>query len=282
MSSGFYRSFSITALLMTFLKELGAISPVLQRLILHTIQPLLVAAIFYVGSLFVHHPLYWLILIPFLMYFLYSYYEFYQQNIQDSEKNPTFPLKDNQIPITVFQPISASLSEDLSLNPSQEQELSPHVQLENIQITNTNNSNQHISLNTHQNNDSDSLNSYFVDHSELSLSRHDNQNENEEEKSLFESESYQISSESESEEWDLDYDSSSIQQTITSPRHRFSSSESIYGIPFSSRGGGGGRRRSSLYSSYDLDEMIFDTNDQHSLNSSETCHEEEDHNHSIE
>jgi hypothetical protein len=81
---GLFRGFSVTVILISLLKEFGASSPVLQRLLLHSVQPLLVTAIFFVGSVFLLRPLYWLTLVPVLVYAVHSYRQYRWQLSQDN------------------------------------------------------------------------------------------------------------------------------------------------------------------------------------------------------
>jgi hypothetical protein len=83
-STGFLRSVSVTVILVSLLKEFGASSPVIQRLLLHSLQPLLVAAIFFVGSIFFLRPLYWLTFIPVVAYGVYSYRKYQWEVSQDN------------------------------------------------------------------------------------------------------------------------------------------------------------------------------------------------------
>jgi hypothetical protein len=94
---GFFRGFSVTMILISLLKEFGASSPVLQRLLLHSVQPLLVAAIFFVGSVFLLRPLYWLTLVPVLVYAVHSYRQYRWQLSQDNagtEEADIYPIED--------------------------------------------------------------------------------------------------------------------------------------------------------------------------------------------
>jgi hypothetical protein len=99
-STDIFRTFSVTMILISLLKEFGASAPVLQRLLLHSIQPLLVAAIFFVGSVFLLQPLYWLLLIPVVLYAAYSYHKYQWEVSQDSQEGggDIYPLKDFKEP----------------------------------------------------------------------------------------------------------------------------------------------------------------------------------------
>jgi hypothetical protein len=85
VSPGFLRSMSVTVILISLLKEFGASSPVIQRLLLHSLQPLLVAAILYVGSIFLLHPLYWLTLVPVVAYGVHHYRKYRWEVSQDDQ-----------------------------------------------------------------------------------------------------------------------------------------------------------------------------------------------------
>jgi hypothetical protein len=95
MASDFFRTVSVTAILISLLKEFGASAPVLQRLILHSIQPLFVAAIFFIGSIFLIQPLYWLLLIPVIVYGVYSYRKYQWQVSQDGDGGDIHPMKES-------------------------------------------------------------------------------------------------------------------------------------------------------------------------------------------
>ena len=110
---GFTRGFSVSVILISLLKEFGASSPVIQRLLLHSVQPLLVAAIFYVGSVFLLQPLYWLLLIPLLAYLVHSYRQYRWQVSQDnagSDVVDIHPIEDTKPEVSaVSDPIAMSL-----------------------------------------------------------------------------------------------------------------------------------------------------------------------------
>jgi hypothetical protein len=106
LSGGFLRGFSVTVILISLLKEFGASAPVIQRLLLHSIQPLCVAAIFFVGSIFLLRPLYWLTLVPVLVYAVYSYRHYRWQVSQDEAgdgegEGDIHPIEDKKTQINV-------------------------------------------------------------------------------------------------------------------------------------------------------------------------------------
>jgi hypothetical protein len=67
------RSFTLSAIMTAILQNLGATAPALQKLCLHSIQPLLVSGLFFLGKLVVHHPLYFLAFLPVVVYLCYLY-----------------------------------------------------------------------------------------------------------------------------------------------------------------------------------------------------------------
>jgi hypothetical protein len=56
-SSRRVRRFTLTAVVLNLLQQLGSLSPTLQRLILHTIQPMICGGLFLLGYLMNRHPL---------------------------------------------------------------------------------------------------------------------------------------------------------------------------------------------------------------------------------
>jgi hypothetical protein len=121
LSGGFLRGFSVTVILISLLKEFGASAPVIQRLLLHSIQPLCVAAIFFVGSVFLLRPLYWLTLVPVLVYAVYSYRHYRWQVSQDEAgdgegEGDIYPIEDKKTQINVCER-AASTYDDFLLTP---------------------------------------------------------------------------------------------------------------------------------------------------------------------
>jgi Ca2+/Na+ antiporter len=70
------RRFTMTALVFSLLQYLGSMSPSIQRLILHLIQPLVLGALFYFGMVLQNHPLSLIgvgaLLIAVILYVIYS------------------------------------------------------------------------------------------------------------------------------------------------------------------------------------------------------------------
>jgi hypothetical protein len=73
----FFHIFSLSLLLTSTLQYLGSQSPFLQRLVIHSLQPVVVASLFLFFHFILHSPLYLLILIPVLCsqgIFLWKYF----------------------------------------------------------------------------------------------------------------------------------------------------------------------------------------------------------------
>ncbi len=66
------RRWTITGLVLTILKQLGAMSPMIQKLILHLAQPMILGGLFLVGIILSDHPLSF-IGVGFLTFFLIGY-----------------------------------------------------------------------------------------------------------------------------------------------------------------------------------------------------------------
>jgi hypothetical protein len=86
-SRGRVRRFTVTALTTAMLQYLGAFSPTLQRVMIHSLQPLVLSAIYFMFDLLLRHPLYF---IPFGSVVLYVVYRLlegeYRRRNQEMEE----------------------------------------------------------------------------------------------------------------------------------------------------------------------------------------------------
>ena len=119
MLNGVTRGFSVTVVLISLLKEFGASSPGIQRLLLHSVQPLVVAAIFYAGSALLLQPLYFLTLIPVSAYLVYSFRLHLWQLSQDNASCDVHPIEDRKFPVEGVSGYS-SIPAPLPINSSPE------------------------------------------------------------------------------------------------------------------------------------------------------------------
>jgi hypothetical protein len=74
-SRGRVRRFTVTALTTAALQYLGAFSPTLQRVMIHSLQPLALSAMYFVFDLMLRHPLYFLPFGSVALYVLYRLVE---------------------------------------------------------------------------------------------------------------------------------------------------------------------------------------------------------------
>jgi hypothetical protein len=72
-SSAAARSLTLSAILTSILQNLGATAPSIQKMILHSAQPLLVTVVFMFGQVMTTNPLYSLLLLPVAGYGVYLY-----------------------------------------------------------------------------------------------------------------------------------------------------------------------------------------------------------------
>jgi hypothetical protein len=68
------KRFTVTALVMSLLQRLGAMSPTLQRVAIHTMQPLIMSVVFVVAFLLIAHPWLFPVFLPFMAYICYCIY----------------------------------------------------------------------------------------------------------------------------------------------------------------------------------------------------------------
>jgi hypothetical protein len=86
-SRGRVRRFTVTALTTAILQSLGAFSPTLQRVLIHSLQPLVLSGMYFVFDLLLRHPLYFIPFGSLLLYVVYRVVEGeYRRRSQEAEE----------------------------------------------------------------------------------------------------------------------------------------------------------------------------------------------------
>ena len=89
------RRLTVTALLVSIMQRIGALNPTIQRVIIHTLQPIFASIIFLIFYMLVRNPLYFIFLAPYPIYlarkFLLQLKRYKPQQKQNAELNQIFP-----------------------------------------------------------------------------------------------------------------------------------------------------------------------------------------------
>ena len=97
----FVRRFTVAAALMSFLQTLGSQNAVLQRLVIHTLQPIFVALLLLFLSVFVLYPVSALAFVPLVVFGLYRAYQYYTKKPKEQEQFPNVhPLQDDNLAVS--------------------------------------------------------------------------------------------------------------------------------------------------------------------------------------
>jgi hypothetical protein len=83
---------NVSMLAISLAKQLGASHPALQKLVIHTCQPLAVSLFYYILSKLQTQPIFVLIIAPFLLYGVYNLTCQYYKARDDEESGKLFPL----------------------------------------------------------------------------------------------------------------------------------------------------------------------------------------------
>jgi hypothetical protein len=96
------RRFTVTALTTMIMQYLGAFSPTFQRVLIHSLQPLVLSGMYFVFDVLVRHPLYF---IPFVVVFVFVMY----RSLLDEYRRRSGEMEDAS---KVIHPISESLANE--------------------------------------------------------------------------------------------------------------------------------------------------------------------------
>ena len=83
------RRFTLTALFIAMMQQLGSTNPIIQRVLIHLLQPLAVSAICLLLVVFKDHPWYAIILVPFVSYCFYSFYGDFKRDRLENKMSKT-------------------------------------------------------------------------------------------------------------------------------------------------------------------------------------------------
>lgn len=113
------RHFTFTSILFTLLQQLGSISPSIQRIILHILQPLILSALYFISVILRDHP-YSLIGVGiiFIVGFIYIISSIYKDRVElEEDKKHQENIRSNETSIPHINNLSSS-SPSLSLSSS--------------------------------------------------------------------------------------------------------------------------------------------------------------------
>jgi hypothetical protein len=113
------KRFTLYTVFISLMQQLGATSPTLQRVLIHSIQPFLVSAFFLVLVVFRDHPWYAVIVAPFTVYLIYRVHDDYRREQLERKDAGVHPDKlgpvDGNVPLTEIKHLPSEDCHDPAL-----------------------------------------------------------------------------------------------------------------------------------------------------------------------